>query len=154
MKKILIIAVLLIIVAIMLFSIIRWFSYGGWPSSGPVNDPLPAHILYVTPEDGETINESFGFCVHFNFVADQGMGDEPHKAIRYFMDGNEVTANVEDIAYLEYGYPSPIGEPCYRSHEPLKSGWHNVKVKYSDASGQLFEYRWRFEILPSDQSAS
>ena len=137
----------IILVLIVLWWVIQWVANGGWPSSGPVGATLPPHIQYVKPADGEMIEETYGFCVHFYYQAGSGMGEDPQKAIRYFFDGINVTKRVIDIVVLEYGYPAPVGEPCYTRTKPLKSGWHTVKVRYVDSAGKEFEYTWRFQVL-------
>lgn len=120
---------------------------GGWPSSGPSRDPLPLHIEYVDPADGEAVVESQGFCAHFIYNAGLGLGDEPRQFIRYYLDGFDVTRHVQDLTVLEYGYPAPVGEPCYRADKPLSSRWHTVKIVYTDTGGHEFSYSWRFQIV-------
>ena len=137
----------IVILAVIIIWVFRWVDQGGWPSSGPAGAPLPPHIQYVKPADGETVTESDGFCVHFNYQAGIGLGDDPQQVIRYFIDGMNVTPQVVDIVTLEYGYPDPIGEPCYTREEPLNTGWHAVKVKYEDISGEEFEYTWQFQLV-------
>ena len=137
----------IILVLVVLWWVILWVANGGWPSSGPVGDTLPPHIQYVVPADGESVEEAYGFCAHFFYMAGSGIGEDPQKAIRYFFDGINVTKRVIDIVILEYGYPAPIGEPCYTRTEPLNPGWHTVKVRYVDSAGKEFEYTWRFHVL-------
>jgi len=137
----------IIFLLIILWWAITFAANGGWPSSGPVGDKLPPHILYVVPSDGEVVEESNGFCAHFSFQIGRGMGDDPHQAIRYFMDGKNVTDGVLDLVTLEYGYPDPVGEPCYKRTKPLSSGWHTVKVVYVDMGGEDYQYMWRFQVL-------
>ena len=134
-------------VLIVLWWVIQWLANGGWPSSGPVGATLPPHIQYVKPADGEQVKESYGFCVHFYYPAGNGMGENPQKAVLYFFDGINVTKRMIDIVVLEYGYPAPVGEPCYTRTKSLKSGWHMVKVRYVDSIGKEFEYTWRFQVL-------
>ena len=137
----------IILVLIVFWWTIQWVANGGWPSSGPVGDTLPPHIQYVKPADGERVGESYGFCVHFYYPAGNGIGEDSRKAIRYFFDGINVTKRVIDIITLEYGYPDPMGEPCYMRTKPLRSGWHTVKVRYVDSIGKEFDYTWRFQVL-------
>ena len=137
----------IILVLIVLWWVIQWVANGGWPASGPVGDTLPPNIQYVKPADGEQVKESYGFCVHFYYQVGSGMGEDPQKAIRYFFDGINVTKRVIDIVTLEYGYPDPVGEPCYTRTKPLRPGWHTVKVRYIDSIGKEFEYTWRFQVL-------
>lgn len=119
---------------------------GGWPSSGPVGDRLPPHIQYVIPTDGKKLEDISGFCVNFNYLAGTGMDEDTRKAVLYFFDGINVTEKMVDIVTLEYGYPDSVGQPCYKRPEPLKSGWHTVKLRYGDDFGKEFEYTWRFEV--------
>jgi hypothetical protein len=137
----------IIFLIVLLWWVITFVANGGWPSSGPVGGTLPPHIQYVFPADGEKVEESYGFCAHFFYPAGRGMGDDPQQAIRYFMDGKNVTEKVLDIVALEYGYPDPMGEPCYKQTEPLSSRWHTIKVTYVDSVGEDFEYMWRFQVL-------
>ena len=144
--KIAVIAGILLILS-MLWWVILWIANGGWPSSGPVGDPLSPHIQYVMPADGERVDEAYGFCVHFYYPAGSGMGEDPRKAVLYFFDGLNVTNRVVDIITLEYGYPDPVGEPCYTRTKLLNPGWHTVKLRYVDNIGKEFEYTWRFEVV-------
>jgi hypothetical protein len=140
-----IVGILLVLIA--LRWVILWIANGGWPTSGSVGDTLPLHIQFVMPSDGERVEEAHGFCVHFYYPAGSGMGEDPQNAVLYFLDGVNVTNRVVDIVTLEYGYPDPIGEPCYTRPEPLKLGWHTVKLRYADNIGKEFEYTWRFEVV-------
>lgn len=135
------------LLVIILWWVITWIANGGWPTAGPVMDTLPPHIQYVTPADGERVEETYGFCLHFYYQAGHGMGDEPQQTIRYFIDGKNVTKQVLDIVTLTYGYPDPVGEPCYRQTEPFASRWHTVKVIYADQAGEDFQYMWRFQVV-------
>lgn len=146
MKRIVLAIGGIIFLLIILWWAITFAANGGLPSSGPVGDKLPPHIQYVFPTDGEKVEESNGFCAHFFYQAGRGMGDDPKQAIRYFMDGKNVTERVLDLVTLEYGYPDPIGEPCYERTKPLSSGWHTVKVVYVDLDGKDFKYMWRFQV--------
>ena len=147
MKRKIVVVAGIILVLIVFWLVIQWIANGGWPSSGPVGEPLPPNIQYVKPADGERVEETYEFCVHFNYLAGHGLGDDPQKAIRYFFDGINVTKRMIDVAKLEYGYPAPMGEPCYTRTEPLNSGWHTVKVRYVDSAGKEFDYTWRFQVL-------
>jgi hypothetical protein len=129
---------------------IIWIGNGGWPATGSVGGNYPPHIQYVAPADGEKVVTSYGFCVHFYYQADHGIGDNPEQVIRYYLDGFNVTKGVVDIARIEYGYPDPVGEPCYTREELLSPGWHTVKVRYSDLVGERFEYTWRFQVLENE----
>ncbi len=80
-------------------------------------------------------------------MAGNGMGDEPAESIRFYLDGKNVTREVVDVVQLEYGYPAPLGEPCYKQSEPMRSGWHTARVTYEDISGESFAYKWRFETI-------
>ena len=73
------------------------------------------------------------------------MGDEPQELVRYRIDGRNVTDQMHDLVGLEY--PTQVEEPCYRRSEPLKPGWHTVKVDYEDISGVRYEYEWRFLVV-------
>jgi hypothetical protein len=137
----------IILVLIVLWWVIQWVANGGWPSSGPVGATLPPNIQYVKPADGEKVEESYGFCVHFYYPAGNGMGEDPQDAVLYFFDGINVTKRMIDIVVLEYGYPAPVGEPCYTRTDPLNSGWHTVKVRFVDSIGKEFDYTWRFQVL-------
>ena len=150
MKRIIVVIVGLIVVAVLLWIVIQWAANGGWPSSGAVRDTLPPHIQYVSPADGNGVEDSYGICVHFYFQAGRGMGEEPEKAIHFFLDGKNVTRDVVDLVRLQYGYPTPVGEPCYKRPEPLRSGWHTAKVTYEDISGERFEYKWRFVVIAEE----
>jgi hypothetical protein len=132
---------------VILWWVITWAVNGGWPSSGAVGGTLPPHIKYVTPGDGAFVEESHGFCAHFYYQAGRGMGSDPQKSVRYFIDGLNVTKKVHDLVRLEYGYPDPVGEPCFRQTDPLSSRWHTVKVTYTDTAGEEFEYMWRFYVI-------
>ena len=104
--------------------------------------PCP-NIQYVKLADGEQVEESYGFCVHFYYPAGNGMGEDSQKAVLYLFDGLNVTKRIVDIVVLEYGYPAPVGEPCYTRTDPLNSGWHTVKVRYYvDSIGKEFDYTW------------
>jgi hypothetical protein len=135
-----------IVVIILFWRAILWVDRGGWPASGPVGDRLPAHIQYVIPADGEIVAETFGFCVHFNYEAGNGMDEESRNAVRYFFNGTNVSKHIIDIVTLEYGYPDSVGQPCYTHPNLLKAGWHTVKLQYGDNFGKEFEYTWRFEV--------
>lgn len=146
MKRIIGLVVGLLVLALILGLGIQWVVNGGWPSSGAVGDILPLHIQYVRPSDGEAVAVSYGICAHFYYQAGHGMGDEPEQTIRFYLDGINVTQDVVDLARLQYGYPDPVGEPCYTQHDPLRAGWHTAKVTYVDSSGGRFAYKWRFEV--------
>ena len=130
-----------------LWVLIRWGVNGGWPGSGAIRDQLPPHIQYVVPGDGLRVENAYGICVHINYLAGRGLADESAQSLRFFLDGKHVTRDVVDVVRLEYGYPAPQGEPCYKQAEPLRPGWHTARVIYEDQSGERFEYRWRFEIF-------
>ena len=150
MKRIIAVIVGILVVAVILWLGIPWAVNGGWPSSGAVGDTLPPHIQYVRPADGEVAAGSYGICVHFNYLAGRGMGEEPEQAIRFALDGVNITRDVVDLVRLQYGYPDPVGEPCYSRHDPLRSGWHTARVTYEDISGERFEYKWRF-VVPAEE---
>jgi len=150
MKRISAVIVGILVVAVILWRGIPWVVNGGWPSSGAVGDTLPPDIKYVRPADGELVGDSYGICVHFNYLAGRGMGEEPERVARYFLDGINVTKDIVDLVRLQYGYPDPVGEPCYSRHELLRSGWHTAKVTYEDISGERFEYKWRFVVLAEE----
>jgi hypothetical protein len=137
----------LLLILIVFWWVILWIANGGWPFSGPVGDELPPHIQYVMPADGERVEEASGFCVHFYFLAGNGMNEDPRKSILYYFDGINVTKRMVDAVTLEYGYPDPVGEPCYTHPGPLNSKWHTVKVRYNDNTGKKFNYTWRFEVI-------
>lgn len=147
MKRIIatLIGISLLLFITLIFS--NWVKNGGWPSSGPTGEELPIHIQYVTPADGQRGQAIYGFCVHFNYIAGHGLGEEPQETIRYYLDGRNVTRNVVDIVRLEYGYPDPVGEPCYKQPTTLSLGWHTAKTTYNDIAGEKFEYTWRFQVF-------
>ena len=130
---------------------VNWALHGGWPASGPTGAHLTAHIEYVRPADGDRVTGANGFCAHFNYEAGHGLGDQPEQVIRYYLDGFNISDDVIDLAQLEYGYPAPVGEPCYRHAGHLRPGWHTVKITYRDSAGERFEYRWRFEVVAAPQ---
>lgn len=137
----------IILVASLFFWLGSWLENGGWPSSGDVRDTLPPHIQYVSPADGELVEDSYGICAHFNYQAGRGMMEEPEEAIRFFLDGKNVTQDVVDLVRLQYGYPAPVGEPCYKRIVPINPGWHTAKVTYEDNSGNRYDYKWRFQVI-------
>ena len=149
-KRIVVVIVGIIVVAVILWLGIQWAVNGGWPASGAVGDTLPPHIQYVRPADGEQVENSYGICAHFNYQAGRSMGEEPERTIRFFLDGVNVTKDVVDLYRLQYGYPDPVGEPCYTRSEPLRPGWHTAKVTYEDISGQRFAYKWRFFVIAEE----
>lgn len=131
--------------ALILWWATTWIVNGGWPTAGPVTDPLPPHIRQVIPADGDQVKETYGFCVNFFYSAGRGIDKEQQEAMRYFIDGQEVTKLVADFEGLEY--PDSVGEPCYRQSEPLSYRWHTAKVIYADHAGEAFQYRWRFQVI-------
>jgi hypothetical protein len=147
MKKTALILTLLILVAILAWFTSIYIAQGGWPASDPSTQKLPPHIEYVSPVDGQALAVSHGFCAHFNYQAGLGLGEEPQKSIRYYLDGFNVSRWVRDLTVLEYGYPAPVGEPCYRAEKPLSTGWHTAKIIYTDAGDHEFSYLWRFQVL-------
>lgn len=147
MKRKIVVFLVIILVSIILWWVIQWVGNGGWPSSGPVGAPFPPNIQYVKPADGEQVGESHGFCVHFYYPAGNGMGEDRQEDVLYFFNGINITKRVIDIVTLEYGYPDPIGEPCYTRTKPLRAGWHTVKVRFVDSIGEEFDYTWRFQVL-------
>ena len=145
-KRVILVIIGLLVMTATLWIVIQWAVNGGWPSSGAVRGTLPPNIQYVVPADGMTVEDSYGICVQFNYFAGHGIEDEPEKSIRFYLDGKNVTRSVVDVVRLEYGYPSPSGEPCYKRSEPLRSGWHTAKVTFKYITGERFEYKWRFEV--------
>jgi len=144
-KRIIAVVAGTILVLVVLWQVTHWVANGGWPSSGPVGEPLSPNIQYVKPADGEQVEESYGFCVHFYYPAGNGMGEDSQKTVRYFLDGTYITKGVYEV--VEPEYPVSVREPCYTRIKPLKSGWHTVKVRYVDNAGKEFEYTWRFQVL-------
>ena len=144
MKKALLILGSITVIAVMLLAAVRLIDVGVF-SSGPVNGSLPPHIVHVIPGDGERVGETFGFCVHFVYKGSKGMGNEPQDSVRYIIDGRNVSDQMHDLVGLEY--PTHVEEPCYRRSEPLKSGWHTIKVDYEDIFGVHYEYKWRFLVV-------
>ncbi len=124
--------------------IASWFANGGWPASGPTGYVLPPHIQKVSPADGEAVIASRGFCVDFFFQAENGMGHDPERTLRFFLDGINVTKKVHGLVTLDY--PPSGGSLCYNPDAPLSPGWHTVKVTYADSKKQKFEYIWRFQV--------
>ena len=147
MKRIVLILIVIVLLAGLLWGGIGWIANGGWPGSGPIGGKLPAHIEYVKPADGEVVAEANGFCVHFNYQVAGGMDEDKRYAMRFYMDGINVSKQIQDIVMLEYGYPSPVGEPCFHRLELLRTGWHTAKVKYLDNLENPFEYTWRFYVV-------
>ena len=145
MKRLIIAIVVIIIIAALFLCLVPWLENGGWPSSGPVGGSLPPNIQHVLPRDGDVLEETNGFCVHFDYQVGIGMDEESQETTRYFFDGRNVTKQVYDIVSLEY--PTQIGEPCYIQIEPINPGWHNAKVTYKDNSGNYYEYKWRFQVI-------
>jgi hypothetical protein len=133
-----------ILIACLLLWIVPWLLNGGWPASGPMGDFFPPHIQAVTPEDGQLVKDSYGFCVRYDYRAGSGM-EAASQATRYYLDGQNVTKHMYEITELEY--PTQIGTPCYRQAEPLAPGWHTAKVTYEDLFGNRFEYKWRFQVI-------
>ena len=144
-KSILIASGMILVLVIIIVVLIPWLSNGGWPSSGPVGDALPPHITYVSPADGQSTSDLNGFCVHFDYQAARGLDKEQQESMRYFLDGVSVTKKVYDIVSLEY--PTQVGEPCFRSSQPLSEGWHTAKVSYKDRVGGRYEYIWRYQVI-------
>lgn len=141
---------ILAIGAAIILSLILWrgstfVGHGGLPSSGPTGDILPPHIQYVNPADGDSVVTSHGFCVQFNYQAGRGLGDNPQTAIRFYIDGVNVTDSMFELVELEY--PDPLGEPCFRQSEPLSTRWHTIMVSYTDRTGEEFNYSWRFQVV-------
>ena len=138
----------IILVLIAFWWVFQWVANGGgWLSTGPVGAALPPNIQYVRPADGEQVEEVYGFCVHFYYPAGNGMSEDSRSTVRYYLNGINITKRVIDIVALEYGYPDPMGEPCYKRADLLRSGWHTVKVRYVDNIGKEYEYTWRFLVF-------
>jgi hypothetical protein len=121
-----------------------WLANGGRPASGPAGYVLPPHIQKVNPADGETVIAPRGFCVDFFFQAENGMGFDPERTLRFFLDGINVTKKVHGVVTLDY--PPSGGSLCYNPDTPFSPGWHTVKVNYTDSQNQKFEYIWRFQV--------
>jgi hypothetical protein len=124
--------------------ITSWLANGGWPASGPTGDLLPLHIRRVNPMDGAVVTEAHGFCVQFLFQEGNGMGHNPDRTIRFFLDGRNVTKKMNGLFTTDF--PPSLGTLCYKSDVPLNSGWHTIKVTYADSTKQKFKYAWRFEV--------
>jgi hypothetical protein len=135
----------LILLTIFLLWLIPWWKNGGWPTPGPVGNSLPPNIQHVMPGDGEVLEETYKFCVHYNYLSGSGMNEKTQQTPRYFFDGRQVTKHVYDIVDLEY--PTQIKELCYRQSNPINPGWHTAKVTYEDNAGNRFEYMWRFQVI-------
>ena len=150
MKRIFAVITGVIFVAVILWLVVQWAVNGGLPSSEAVGDKLPPHIQYVSPVDGKGVEDSNGICAHFSYQAGRGLGEEPEKVIHFFLDGKNVTRDFVDLVRLQYGYPDPVGEPCYTPPKPLRPGWHTAKVTYEDISGERFEYKWRFVVIAEE----
>lgn len=118
--------------------LITWFLNGGWPGRGPTKDPLPRDIA-VTPANGDRVNEFDSFCVQFEFQAEDGFGSKPS----FYFDGRNVTKNTRGLVTLDK--PPSGGVYCYKP-DTATSGWHTVKVIYSDSKGENYQYRWRFQV--------
>jgi hypothetical protein len=147
-RNLLFLVVGIILLASFLFWLIPWLDHGGWPSSGAVGNALPPNIEHVMPVDGEILELSYGFCVHYNYLSGNGMSEKAQKTPRYFFDGRDVTQHMYEIVELEY--PTQIAEPCYKLSEPIRPGWHTAKVTYEDNPGTLYEYKWRFQVLDDE----
>ena len=145
MKQKIILIVGIVLVASFFLWLIPWLKNGGWSSSGPVRAPLPKNIEYVSPRDGDLVEETSGFCVHYDYLAGSGMDEASQKSTRYFFDGWQVTKQVYDIVDLEY--PTQIRELCYSQSDPIRPGWHTAKVIYEDNAKNRFEYLWRFQVV-------
>ena len=135
-------------VVIIVWFVVSWLENGGGFSSGPVGGSLPPHISYVIPKDGEQVDDPFGFCVHFDYQAGEGMGHDPQTTVKYYLDGRNETEKIYDLISLEY--PTQVGEPCLVRSEALNSGWHTVKVTYEDISGMSYAYKWRFQSIEGE----
>ena len=146
MKRVFIFLLVGLLIALLLLWAVPWIQNGGLPLSGPTDEHLPPHIQFVEPVDGDAVFDSHGFCIHFNYVVGYGIEDEQRMAIRYYLDGRNVSRLVVDLSTTEYGYPDPVGEPCLWRDEPLKPGWHTAKVRYMDTKGEQFSYTWRFLV--------
>jgi len=140
----------LIILTMTAWFVIQWRDKGGWPAAGATRQTLPPNIEYVSPTDGQVVEDPYRICAHFDYLAGRGMGEDPERTIRFFFDGKNVTRDLVDLVRLEYGYPSPVGEPCYTRPKPLGPGWYTAKVTYEDISGERFEYMWRFAVLAEE----
>ena len=145
MKRFAIVILGVALVGGLLLWLVPWLVNGGWPASGPVGAEFPPHILYVTPDDGEVVGETYGFCVHYDYQAGKGMDAKSREGIRYHFDGWNKTSQVYDVTELEY--PTGIGELCYQDEEPLAPGWHTVKISFRDNAGNRYEYKWRFQVV-------
>jgi hypothetical protein len=121
-----------------------WLANGGLPARGPTGDVLPPHIMRVRPADGETVTDFQYFCVDFSFQEGNGLGHQPERTIRYFLDGINVTRKMHGLITLDY--PPSGGVFCYKPDMPLAAGWHTVKITYFDQTNQRFKYSWRFEV--------
>ncbi|MFN2234835.1 MAG: hypothetical protein ACK2U1_11455 [Anaerolineales bacterium] len=145
LRRILILIFGIILLASFLVWLIPWLGNGGWPASGPMGNSLPQNIQHVSPKDGDFVEEISGFCVHFDYLAGSGMGEESQKTTRYFFDGRHVTKHVYDSVDLEY--PTQIRELCYGQSDLIGPGWHTAKVTYEDDAGNQFEHTWRFQVV-------
>jgi hypothetical protein len=128
----------------LLITALLWLTNGGWTVASPTGDKLPPHIQKVNPADGELVTGAKSFCVHFDFLAGNGMGLTPEKSMHFFYDGNDVTDKIDGLVTLDY--PPSTASLCYMPGTTLSSGWHTAKVTYKDITNKPFSYVWRFQI--------
>ena len=124
-----------------------WIANGGWPASGPTGDTLPPNIQKVFPADGALVAEARGYCVWFLFQEGNGMGADPINKINAYLDGVNITSEVDD--WVDLMSPPIHGRFCYDRSQPgdnLLPGWHTAKVVYSDLKYKKFDYIWRFRV--------
>ena len=93
-RKVIIVSGLLATLAVVLLVVV-WLIKADVFSSGPVNGSLPPQITHVMPADGEQVGDVFGFCVHFDYQGGNGMGDEPQKSVRYYLDGRNAAVKLQ-----------------------------------------------------------
>jgi hypothetical protein len=124
-----------------------WLANGVWPVSGPTGDNIPPNIQKVTPVDGSLVAKAQGYCMNFLFRVGDGMGPDPVSRINAYLDGANITSNIDGMVDLMY--PPITGTLCYKSDKSSNSllrGWHTAKVIYTDVKNKRFVYTWRFRV--------
>lgn len=141
-RNILIIASIVVIFIAAIFAV-QWIRHGGWPVSSPSGDALPPNVQYVSPADGQFVNNSHGFCVGLNFSLGNRVDEEEKSKIKFYLDGVNISEHMHEPVELEY--PTGVFEPCFRREDPLKSGWHSAVLQYSDSKKITYRYTWNFQ---------
>jgi hypothetical protein len=121
----------------------EWIGYPDFPLC-----PTP-HILYVDPHHGAAVEPAKtvtkGLCIRFDFQQGYGMGPEPKRLIRIFLDDEDVTDNVSWIVNKEADTPV-MGQCCYKPEHSLESGCHILRITYRDIADELYEFIEEFFV--------